>query len=103
MKSKATQPPQPRVLLVDDDSDQLALCSRWLTLSGYQVDSAPGGTEALASLEQTRPDLVVTDLVMDGMDGLYLLSEIHRRDPVLPTIIMSGKATTIRELPPPVI
>jgi two-component system response regulator GlrR len=92
MKNKAAQTPKPHVLLVDDDVDQLALCSRWLTLSGYQVDSAPGGAEALASLERTRPDLVVTDLVMDGMDGLYLLSEIHRRDPVLPTIIMSGKA-----------
>jgi CheY-like chemotaxis protein len=56
MNNKAAQTPKPRVLLVDDDVDQLALCSRWLTLSGYQVDSAPGGTEALASLERTRPD-----------------------------------------------
>ena len=61
-----------RVLLVDDDVDQLALCSRWLTLSGYQVDSAPGGAEALASLERTRPDLVVTDLAM--------LDELARKD-----------------------
>ncbi|MBT8428555.1 MAG: sigma-54 dependent transcriptional regulator [Gammaproteobacteria bacterium] len=83
---------QPRILLVDDDSDHLALCSRWLTLSGYRVDSANGGAEALASLEQTRPDLVISDLIMDDMNGLHLLSEIHRQDPVLPTMIMSGKA-----------
>jgi len=81
-----------RILLVDDDSDHLALCTRWLTLSGYQVDAVLSGTEALSRLEQTRPDLVITDLVMDGMDGLRLLSEIHRQDPVLPTMIVSGKA-----------
>ena len=83
---------QPRILLVDDDRDHLALCERWLTLSGYRVDTVPGGAEALAALEHTRPDLVVSDLVMDDMGGLRLLSEIHRQDPVLPTMIMSGRA-----------
>ena len=83
---------QPRILLVDDDSDHLTLCERWLTVSGYRVDTASGGVEALAALERTRPDLVISDLVMDDMSGLRLLSEIHRQDPVLPTMIMSGKA-----------
>ncbi|MBT8429780.1 MAG: sigma-54 dependent transcriptional regulator, partial [Gammaproteobacteria bacterium] len=92
MSSSAEPNRQPRILLVDDDSDHLALCNRWLSLSGYRVDSANGGTEALASLEQNRPDLVISDLIMDDMNGLHLLSEIHRQDPVLPTIIMSGKA-----------
>lgn len=81
-----------RVLLVDDDPDQLALCQRWLELEGYSVDTAPGGSEALAHLERTRPDLVISDLIMGDMTGLRLLSEIHRQDPVLPTMIMSGKA-----------
>ena len=45
---------QPRILLVDDDSDHLALCSRWLSLSGYHVDGAPGGAAALASLWPAR-------------------------------------------------
>jgi DNA-binding NtrC family response regulator len=47
---------------------------------------------ALASLERTRPDLVISDLVMDDMSGLQLLSEIHRHDPLLPTMVMSGRA-----------
>lgn len=81
-----------RLLIVDDDQDHLALCERWLERSGYQVATALGGQEALASLEHTRPDLVVSDLIMDGMNGLKLLGEIHRHDPVMPTIIMSGKA-----------
>lgn len=83
---------QPRILLVDDDCDHLALCERWLTLAGYRVDTATGGGEALACLERARPDLVVSDLVMDDMNGLRLLGEIHRQDPVLPTMVMSGRA-----------
>ena len=92
MNSNAESNAPRRILLVDDDSDHLALCTRWLTLSGYLVDGVDSGAEALASLERTRPDLVISDLVMDDMDGLRLLGEIHRQDPVLPTMIMSGKA-----------
>ncbi|MCB1800602.1 MAG: sigma-54-dependent Fis family transcriptional regulator [Gammaproteobacteria bacterium] len=83
---------RPRILLVDDDIDHLALCERWLTLAGYRVDTAANGPEALAQLEQSRPDLVISDLVMGEMHGLRLLGEIHRQDPVLPTMVMSGKA-----------
>ena len=82
----------PRVLLVDDDVDHVALCERWLTLAGYRVDTAANGPAALARLEQARPDLVISDLVMDQMHGLQLLAEIQRHDPVLPTMVMSGKA-----------
>ena len=92
MNAEASPEERPRILLVDDDGDHLALCERWLTLTGYRVDTAPGGAEALASLERARPDLVISDLVMDDMNGLRLLSEIHRQDPVLPTMVMSGKA-----------
>jgi len=92
MSSHAESNRQRLVLLVDDDSDHLALCTRWLTLSGYQVVGVESGVEALASLEKTRPDLVISDLVMDDMNGLRLLGEIHRQDPVLPTMIMSGQA-----------
>ena len=83
---------QHLILVVDDDPDHLALCERWLQLSGYATRTAGGGRDALATLEVTRPDLVLTDLVMDDMSGIDLLTEIHRRDPVLPTLIMSGKA-----------
>ncbi len=92
MNAKSQSANRPRILLVDDDPDHLALCERWLSLAGYPVDTAIGGTEALAILERIRPDLVISDLIMDGMNGLRLLSEIHRQDPVLPTMIMSGKA-----------
>ena len=92
MSNDATENRRARILLVDDDPDHLALCARWLEGSGYPVDTAASGTEALACLEHSRPDLVISDLVMDGMSGLRLLSEVHRQDPVLPTMLVSGRA-----------
>ena len=53
---------------------------------------AVGGTEPLAALEIERPHLVLTDLVMDAMDGLRLVSEVHRIDPMLPVIMVSAHA-----------
>ncbi len=88
-----TAPPEsPHILAVDDDPDHLALTQRWLERSGLRVTAVNSGSEALAQLDLYRPDLVLTDLVMEGMDGLKLLSRIHRLDPVLPVAILSGQA-----------
>ena len=81
-----------RVLVVDDDPDMLALLRRWLEAAGFACASAANGSEALTQLDLARPDLVLTDLVMDEMDGLRLLKEIHRIDPVMPVVMLSGEA-----------
>jgi two-component system response regulator GlrR len=81
-----------RLLLVDDDPDMLALLSRWLDGAGMQCTTAANGNEALTQLDLQRPHLVITDLVMDEMDGLRLLKEIHLHDPVMPVIMLSGQA-----------
>ena len=80
------------LLVVDDDIDMTALLERWLTGAGYQVDTAQSGPHALRVLDRTQPDLVISDLVMEEMDGLRLITEIHRRNPVMPVIMLSGKA-----------
>lgn len=87
MKGKNTH-----LLVVDDDQDHLALVERWLKLEGFDVTAAESGESALAMLDARRPDLVITDLVMGEIDGIRLLREIHRYDPVMPVIIMSGQA-----------
>ncbi|MES9845231.1 MAG: sigma-54 dependent transcriptional regulator [Candidatus Sedimenticola sp. 6PFRAG5] len=84
--------PEQQILIVDDDPDHLALVTRWLELENYHPHTALSGQDALASIERVRPDLVITDLVMDGMNGLRLISEIHRYDPVLPVMVLSGQA-----------
>jgi two-component system response regulator GlrR len=81
-----------RVLVVDDDPDMVALLGRWLHGAGIDCATAANGAEALTQLDLQRPDLVLTDLVMDEMDGLRLLKEIHRFDPVMPVIMLSGEA-----------
>ncbi len=81
-----------RVLVVDDDQDMLALLSTWLKQAGFQVDTAGSGEDALARIDVLRPSLVVTDLVMQGMDGMKLLTEIHRRNPLMPVVMLSGQA-----------
>ena len=94
-----SQPEEPevspagsRLLVVDDDPDMLALLARWLGAAGLECATAGSGNEALTQLDLQRPDLVITDLVMDEMDGLRLLKEIHLHDPVMPVIMLSGQA-----------
>lgn len=81
---------QPRILLVDDDDGVLSLLSMRLEASGYQVISATCGKEALRILPTEAVDLVITDLCMDGMDGLMLFKHIQQHWPSLPVIIITA-------------
>ena len=89
---ESTEKDPPLILVVDDDTDHLILVQRWLIQAGYLVDGASQGRQALARIERQRPDMVITDLVMNEMDGLALIEQIHRRDPLLPIIMVSGQA-----------
>lgn len=88
----ASVEPVGTVLLVDDDIDMLKLMSTWLRGSGFVVQTALSGNEALSRIAVARPDLVITDLFMEGMDGMTLLKEIHAANPLLPVIMLSGQA-----------
>ena len=81
-----------RVLLVDDDKDSLVLLSLWLNKAGFEIVTAGSGPDALTRIETERPDAVITDLMMAGMDGMELLRQIHRQNPLLPVIMVSGQA-----------
>ena len=78
------------ILLVDDDPALLRLLSIRLTAAGYDIATADSGTQALAQLAVRYPHLVITDLRMDGMDGMALFDTIHRRHPTLPVIILTA-------------
>ncbi|HVS26806.1 MAG TPA: sigma 54-interacting transcriptional regulator [Burkholderiales bacterium] len=79
-----------RILLVDDDPGLLRLISLRLNASGYQVETAESGEQALARLSVSAPQLVITDLRMGGMDGIALFDAIHRVSPTLPVIILTA-------------
>lgn len=92
MATSKTKKTAPKILLVDDDSDVLALLSKWLKDDSLEVITAESGKDALAQISIDRPDLVITDLIMDEMDGMALLAEIHRQSPLLPVVMLSGQA-----------
>jgi CheY-like chemotaxis protein len=82
----------PHILVVDDDPDVLFALTETLTEAGYTVCGARDGIEALDSIEERRPDLIITDLLMPTMTGFELLGALHD-DPALasiPTLIVTG-------------
>jgi two-component system response regulator GlrR len=79
-----------RILLVDDDVDLLRLLSIRLGGAGYDVSTAESGEEALAKLSVIRPHLVITDLRMDGMDGMALFDAVRKSQAALPVIILTA-------------
>ncbi len=81
------------LLLVDDDADILKLLAIRLKSSGYRVATASNGEQALSMVAAERPDLVVTDLRMAGLDGMALFHEIERRHAGLPVIILTAHGT----------
>jgi len=81
------------ILLVDDDPDILKLLSLRLVAAGYEVRAVDSGEKALAVLAASRPELVITDLKMGGMDGLALFDEIRKQAPMLPVIILTAHGT----------
>ena len=81
------------ILLVDDDPDILKLMSLRLSSAGYGVQAVDSGEKALAALAASRPELVITDLKMGGIDGLALFDEIRKQAPVLPVIILTAHGT----------
>jgi two-component system response regulator GlrR len=83
-----------RVLLVDDDPGLLRLLSMRLEAAGYDVSTASSGGEALTELGVSRPQVMITDLRMQGMDGMALFQHVHSQDPALPVIVLTAYATT---------
>jgi len=83
----------PRILLVDDDPGLLRLISLRLQSAGYAVDTASSGEQALGRVASNIPDAVITDLRMEGMDGMALFRQLRERDPTLPVIILTAHGT----------
>lgn len=82
-----------RILLVDDDQSLLKLLTLRLRSEGYEVTTAESGEQAIMALRQQRPDLVLTDLRMGGMDGLGLFERIQGEWLGMPVIIMTAHGT----------
>jgi two-component system, NtrC family, response regulator GlrR len=82
-----------RLLVVDDDPGLLRLLTIRLRAENYEVEAVENGVAAVAALSRVRPDLVITDLRMDQLDGIGLLKEIQNRAPGLRVIILTAHGT----------
>ena len=85
--------PKGKILLVDDDPGLLRLLSIRLRAEGYDVEAVESAHKALAILNRFTPDLVITDLRMDKMDGIGLLKELQTRSPGLRVVIITAHGT----------
>jgi two-component system response regulator GlrR len=79
-----------KVLLVDDDPGVLQLLSMRLEALNFEVICADGGETAMAKLQTESANIVISDLRMDGMDGIELFEKIQHRYPSIPVIVLTA-------------
>ena len=79
-----------KVLLVEDNPDVMNATLGMLEQLGYEVTAVPDATAALKTVEKDSFDLVVSDIVMPGMDGISLGQAIQSHKPTLPVLLMTG-------------
>lgn len=78
------------ILIVDDDPQIRSLLRRLLEGAGYQVEEAGDGEEGAAMLEAKASDLVITDIIMPGQEGLGFIRNMRRAHPDTKIIAISG-------------
>jgi twitching motility two-component system response regulator PilH len=80
-----------RVLVADDEDDFLSIMHFFLTLKGFEVETATNGEEAVQAVKRERPDLILLDVVMPIMDGYSALREIRQKSDTkdIPVIMLS--------------
>jgi two-component system response regulator CpxR len=83
--------PKRTILCVDDNEQSLSIRKIMLETRGYRVVTAANGEEALEQFKKGGVDLVLTDLIMPGLDGTRLISEVKAISPHTPAILFSGK------------
>ncbi len=84
------------ILVVDDDTELLRALEKTLRSAGYVVRTAGNGEEALKRLAEAPAQLVLTDLLMPGMDGIQLLREVKSVVPGAEVLLMTAHATIER-------
>jgi CheY-like chemotaxis protein len=83
----------PHVLVVDDEPDMLDNVARILRRGRYECVTAGSAEEAITLFQRRRPDLILTDLRMPGMDGLALLRAVRQHVPPTPVVIFTAYAS----------
>jgi DNA-binding response OmpR family regulator len=85
-----------KLLVVDDDPITRNNISQYLSANGFEVEPTPDGTHALEKFANEKFDLILTDVVMPGINGLKLTERVHSVSPATPVIIMTGNVAIDR-------
>ena len=79
-----------KLLVIDDEKDVRATVKEILVRAGYEVEVASNGQEGLDKLRESGADLVITDIIMPGIDGVAVLRQVRDEHPGIPVIVISG-------------
>ena len=85
-----------RILVVDDEPDFLEVITIRLEANDYEVITACNGNEALEKIKSEKPDAVLLDILMPGIDGLEVLKKIRKTDSKLPVYMLTAFSTDER-------
>src|SRR4030081_212217 len=80
----------PKVLVVDDENHIVELARLYLTREGYEVEGVGDGAQVMARFGQVKPDLVILDIMLPGIDGLTICREIRKASQV-PIIMLTAR------------
>lgn len=79
-----------KILIIDDESHILLMLKKMLEHYGYEIEMAINGVEGISLFKKTKPDLVITDIIMPEKEGLETIREMRRIKKDLKIIAMSG-------------
>lgn len=82
-----------RILVIDDESSIRKVVAMMLQKEGHEVVTASNGIEGMSEFHRSRPDIVITDISMPGMDGIEFLRVLQKENVELPVVVMSGNTT----------
>ena len=86
-----------KILVIDDEPKIVEICRDYLKAAGYEVTSAEDGLRGLAAIRRERPDLIVLDLMLPGIDGLELC-RLLRRESSVPVIMLTARVNETDKL-----
>jgi DNA-binding response OmpR family regulator len=94
LKKDETGVSRPRILVIDDEENVCELITLYFERAGYEVVTSPDGSEATDLIRSQKPDLVILDLMLPGIDGLEVCKEIRKLTNI-PIIMLSAKVDEV--------